>query len=71
MTSYLRSYMDTIPAVPMNSSDLICVHSMFHLLYDNVESISKNLWKMISADVEKLIKTIINKDLVAASYKFL
>ena len=35
MTSYLRQYMDTIRALPMNLSDLIPVHSMLQLLYAN------------------------------------
>ena len=33
MTLYLQPYMDITRAVPTNSSDTVCVHSMFQLLY--------------------------------------
>ena len=36
MASYLLSYMDTIRAVPMSLSDLITVHSKFHVLHASV-----------------------------------
>ena len=39
-------------------------------LSDNVEWSSKNLWKMISADVKANKKQQEIKDLVALSYKF-
>ena len=32
--SHLRLYMDTIWALPTNSSDIVCVQSMFQLLRD-------------------------------------
>ena len=31
---YLRPYMNTVQAVPANSSDVVYVHSMFQLLYE-------------------------------------
>ena len=36
MTSYLRSYIDTIQAVSMNLLDLVSVLSMFQLLYASI-----------------------------------
>ena len=38
---------------------------------DNIEWSSKNLWKMISADVKANIKQQEIKDLVGVSYRFL
>ena len=42
-----------------------------NLFSDNIEWSSKNLWKMISADVKANIKQLDIKDLVAVPYKFL
>ena len=42
-----------------------------NLFSDNIEWSSKNLWKMISADVKANIKQQEIKDLAGVSYRFL